>query len=105
MATTEGTIGVTEGEGKNLDTVVVEQTDGTDAHREAVVIAGVDNEKRVNPEGFNDGDGLQFALPVTGQALKRLSDHMASLYEETRLTNLYLSRLVGETFTTEDLED
>lgn len=91
---------------ENLDTTKVTQTDGTTVHREAVVITGPDDlAKRIDPEGFDVGLGTKYAMPITGVELKSLCNQMDQLIESQRLTNLYLSRLVGEALTTEDLED
>ena len=105
MTVTEGNLPVGE-TGEKLDTTKVTQTDGSVVHREAVVVADPENnDARLRLEEFPFGIETRFAVPITGMELKMLCGQMATLIEGQRVTNLYLSRLICESLTTDDLED
>ena len=105
MSVTEGQIPVGD-TGKLLDTAVVTQADGTSVHREVVVqgdpaLAAA----RTHLEPFLLAAETRYASPVTGVELRSLCDHLATLIEGQRVTNMLLNRLIGENLTTDDLED
>ncbi|MCK5013202.1 MAG: hypothetical protein KAS66_05240 [Candidatus Omnitrophica bacterium] len=86
---------------KNLDTTIVEQTDGTPAHRETVVIGDpAINGARVNLES----ELGRYILPVTDPvATSKLICALEGLITEQKITNRHLAELNGETFTDKDL--
>ena len=89
-----------------LDTTKVTQTDGTTAHREVVVDGDpIHVERVVHLESYPFGVGERYAKPVTGQELKELCSLVHDLLRETKVTHLYLSRLIqGTTYSQNDLE-
>ncbi len=91
---------------EKLDTTKIEQTDGTVVHREAIFLASPTVfGARIEPEQFNIGLGVKYAVPTTGVELRSLVDVMGQLLEEQRLTNLHMSRLTGEELAIDDIED
>ncbi len=64
-----------------------------------------DTTKQVLLEGYPFGPETRYASSVTGPELVELCDSMQQMLEGQRLTNLYLSRLIGETLTADDVED
>ncbi len=91
-------------QGDHADAVRITQTDtgGGDAHR-AVFVVG-------DPES---GGGLaslvqrenQWGLVVSDQGAPEARELLFMIEKQQRLTNLILSRLVGETLTVDDLVD
>ncbi len=105
MAVTEGKLPVGD-TGEDLNTTIVEQEDGTKVHNEVVVQGDPEHaDRRVALEAFNFGVETRYAAPVTSVELKNLVDIMERMVKGQRLMHLYLSRLVGEELSTEDLED
>lgn len=97
MAVEEGTIEVTT-TGDKLDTAVVEQTDGTLAHREAVVLT--DPEKlghRANvltrgpAPRRHDPANFQHDVGVSDYRLQVLEDVLNEILTEMKIMNLHLS--------------
>lgn len=80
--------------GKNLDTTVVTRADGTKVHREAVVLTDpADNDARANVVATESD---QYSSLVFSHELPRLVGLMRDLLHEQRLTNTYLSSIVGD---------
>ncbi len=85
MSVTEGNINVGD-TGKKLDTVVVEQTDGTEAHREAVVIT--------DPEKLEARAGVAEDVAVKYEYAARVFDVMAvKLLEAIEAQTVILKRI------------
>ena len=93
MAVTEGTLPVGD-TGKNLDTTVVEQTDGTEAHREAVILTDPeDNDARakITDEASRQNYGLVVhdpqsayilaAIQALGNELRVIREHLNIITE------------------------
>lgn len=82
---------------KNLDTTIVEQTDGTPAHREAVVIADpVDNDARVSLVAV-DGE---YKVPVVDSAgnlhaQTAQEELLQKIVGELKVMNFHLSNMTG----------
>ncbi len=105
MAVTEGRLRVGTSD-ESLSTTKIKQTDGETAHREEVVIADPEvlaARQNVSPWPFSFR--VKYAAEVTGPEIRVLVDLIGELLQEQRLTNLYLSRSIGEELTIEDIED
>lgn len=95
-----------KGSSEKIDATVVVQADGISAHREAVVLADpIIKDARVQLEPFLEAGKTRYAAPTTSAEARGLSELMVQLVKEQRLTNLFLSRLAGESLTLDDLED
>jgi hypothetical protein len=91
VAVTEGTIGVTEGTGKDLDTVTVTQTDGGTTHREVVVLADPETLAAYAPvKEAITGEG--YALRVTDVRLGVLANCLEQILTELKVMNAHLER-------------
>ena len=81
---------------------------GTQGAREVWVSGGVlladQFGFRIDFEPHTFGIEERYGLPVTGPEIKALVDLIGELLQVQRLTNLYMSRLIGEELTIDDTE-
>ena len=89
-----------------LDTTEITQADGTKAHREGIFVGDpIEASQRVQLQAYQFANKTRYAAAVTSFELRNLCNLMSVLITEQRLTNTFLSRLVGEELTTDDLEE
>jgi hypothetical protein len=97
MSITEGNLEVGD-TGKVLDTTVVEQSDNTQAHREAVVVTDAENlSARANVKSVlrgGTGYGAQVRDVESISHLESISDTLDKLLTEQRTTNALLKGIL-----------
>jgi len=103
MAVTEGNLDVGD-TGEKLDTTVVEQTDGTDAHREAVILTDPETLAARASVAGTEESATRYALQVQDDKMDDLISMMGVVVEQLKIMNLHLYAMTDETFDPQDTE-
>jgi len=103
MAVEEGAlpVGTTE---EVLDTVVVEQEDGTDAHREMVSVGDPETTEARARVSSTEENATRYALQVQDDKMDDLISMMGVVVEQLKIMNLHLYAMTDETFDPQDTE-
>jgi len=87
-----------------LDTSVVEQTDGEDAHREAVVITDPETLGARTGVSGTEESASRYALQVQDDKMDDLISMMGLVMEQLKIMNLHLYAMTDEVFDPQDTE-
>ena len=95
-------VGLTD---KQLNTVIVEQSNGTPAHNEVVVQGDKKRNIHTSLVGYQFGAETVYANAVYSHQLVTLIDLNAKILQEARIQTLILNKLIRTHLSAEDLPD